>query len=213
MNRNVAATLISLVMACGPDTMVSPTPMETPPAERSYPVDIPELETADPKRPGYPAVHGYPHGTIIIDGGGNYGLNGSRLFRDAIDPDSESWADLPVVVVPTALPDCPVPPGNACVDDGDLDYQLRQVYLRNITLLHTRTPTVADTEEFVEPLQTARGVWFTGGRQWRLADAYLGTKFMDELRGVLDRGGVVGGTSARCVNYGFFSYSRGYQHQ
>lgn len=63
---------------------------------------------------------------------------------------------------------------------------------------------MADTEEFVEPLKTARGVWFTGGRQWRLADAYLGTQFMDELRGVLDRGGVVGGTSAGASIMGSF---------
>ena len=32
--------------------------------------------------------------------------------------------------------------------------------------------------------------------QWRLADAYLGTRTVDEIRRVLDRGGVVGGTSA-----------------
>ncbi|MGD8817263.1 MAG: cyanophycinase, partial [Acidobacteriota bacterium] len=42
----------------------------------------------------------------------------------------------------------------------------------------------------------ARGVWFNGGRQWRLADAYLNTLTHDELWKVLERGGVIGGSSA-----------------
>ena len=37
---------------------------------------------------------------------------------------------------------------------------------------------------------------FPGGRQWRLADAYLDTRVHRELQAVLDRGGVLGGSSA-----------------
>ena len=48
----------------------------------------------------------------------------------------------------------------------------------------------------MQPLLEARGVWFPGGRQWRLADAYLGTKVHDELWALLGRGGVIGGSSA-----------------
>jgi cyanophycinase len=39
-------------------------------------------------------------------------------------------------------------------------------------------------------------VFFGGGRQWRLADSYLNTLTHKEVQGVLDRGGVVGGSSA-----------------
>ena len=39
-------------------------------------------------------------------------------------------------------------------------------------------------------------MWFGGGRQWQLVEAYLHTKVHDEIEGVLDRGGVVGGSSA-----------------
>lgn len=46
------------------------------------------------------------------------------------------------------------------------------------------------------PLRTARAVWITGGRQWRLADAYLGTRTLREIHALLARGGVVGGSSA-----------------
>jgi cyanophycinase len=75
---------------------------------------------------------------------------------------------------------------------------------RNITVLHTTDPAVADTEEFVEPLRNADGVFFFGGRQWRLVDAYAGTRTEDEIRRVLDRGGVIGGTSAGASIQGSF---------
>jgi cyanophycinase len=39
-------------------------------------------------------------------------------------------------------------------------------------------------------------VWFTGGRQWRLVDRYLGTPTIDALQRLLARDGAVGGTSA-----------------
>jgi len=54
----------------------------------------------------------------------------------------------------------------------------------------------ADTEEFVRPLTTAMGVFLPGGRQWRFIDAYKYTQTEEELWGVLNRGGVIAGTSA-----------------
>jgi cyanophycinase len=66
----------------------------------------------------------------------------------------------------------------------------------NITVLHTTDRTVADSEAFARPLTTARAVWFPGGRQWRLVDAYLHTRTEREVERVLERGGVVGGSSA-----------------
>ncbi len=48
----------------------------------------------------------------------------------------------------------------------------------------------------MKAIREARGVWFPGGRQWRLVDSYLGTRTERELHALLDRGGVVGGTSA-----------------
>jgi len=66
----------------------------------------------------------------------------------------------------------------------------------NLSLLHTDDPEVANSDAFVEHIQQATGVWFSGGRQWRLADAYLGTKTEKALNDLLDRGGVIGGTSA-----------------
>lgn len=75
---------------------------------------------------------------------------------------------------------------------------------KNVTLLHTRDPKVADTEAFASPLRTADGVWFTGGRQWRLVDAYGGTLIQLEIAKVLDRGGAIGGSSAGATIQGTY---------
>ena len=63
---------------------------------------------------------------------------------------------------------------------------------------------MADTDEFVAPLRRARGVFFGGGRQWRLADAYLNTLTHQELLALLDRGGVISGSSAGASIMGSF---------
>jgi cyanophycinase len=63
-------------------------------------------------------------------------------------------------------------------------------------VLHTTDRAVADSEAFVAPLKAATGVWLQGGRQWRLADAYLGTRTVREIFSLLNRGGIVGGASA-----------------
>ncbi|RLT07262.1 MAG: hypothetical protein DWI21_09990 [Planctomycetota bacterium] len=52
----------------------------------------------------------------------------------------------------------------------------------------------------MKPLETATGVWFSGGDQTRLNYRFVGdypnqTRFQVAVRQVLERGGVVGGTS------------------
>ena len=86
-------------------------------------------------------------------------------------------------------------------DKKDITESLRQSYIKHLgvsqlTVLHTRSRTVANSDTFVAPLRTANGVFIDGGRQWRLTDAYLNTFTQKELLGVLERGGVIAGTSA-----------------
>ena len=74
---------------------------------------------------------------------------------------------------------------------------LKQVFgVQDVSVLDTKDRTKADSAEFVAPLKQATFVFIDGGRQWRLADAYLGTRVERELRNVLKRGGVVAGSSA-----------------
>ena len=54
----------------------------------------------------------------------------------------------------------------------------------------------ADEPAFARVLDEATGVWFGGGDQSRVTEVYLGTAVERALNGVLDRGGVIGGTSA-----------------
>ena len=76
--------------------------------------------------------------------------------------------------------------------------------VKNVTVLHTRDRAEADTEEFVAPLKKAKGVWYDGGRQWRLVDSYLNTRTQRELEAVLARGGVIGGSSAGATIQGSY---------
>lgn len=98
-----------------------------------------------------------------------------------------------LVVIPTAFDE------NSINYDPEFKILERDFKARGFTdiqFMHTRDSLFADTDEFVEPLKSATAVWLEGGRQWRLADAYLNTKTYTELKDVLNRGGIIGGHSA-----------------
>jgi len=128
---------------------------------------------------------GSPSGSLLLAGGGELGVEiFERFVALAGGPDAH------IVVIPTASSEetfGPTWPGLL---------PLWAAGANRITILHTRDPSVANSEAFVEPLRTAQGVWIPGGRQGRLVDAYLGTRTLEEIHGVLARGGVVGGSSA-----------------
>ncbi len=136
---------------------------------------------------------GPKHGSLVIVGGA---LEDQRIWNRFIE--LAGGPDARFVVIPTA--------------GGGEDYdaywpgldRLRGAGLRHLTLLHTHDHQEADTVEFAKPLETAQGVWFTGGRQWRLADAYLGTRVEAELWKLLERGGVIGGSSAGATIQGSY---------
>lgn len=66
----------------------------------------------------------------------------------------------------------------------------------SFTFLDAKSRDEADTDAFAAPLQRATGVWIGGGSQGRLATLYNGTKTEKALKSVLERGGIIGGTSA-----------------
>ena len=66
----------------------------------------------------------------------------------------------------------------------------------DVRILHATDRDAASSSDFAAPLKTATAVWFGGGSQQRIADAYLDTPVEREVYQVLRRGGVVGGTSA-----------------
>ncbi|HLK48380.1 MAG TPA: cyanophycinase [Bryobacteraceae bacterium] len=134
---------------------------------------------------------GPSHGYLVIVGGGAVG---TEITRRIIDLAGGPGA--PMVFIPTAEEGTPTITAEKTF--------LAKAGVQHVTILHTRDPKVADTEAFVAPLLAARAVWFEGGRQWRLADAYLNTRTERELFRVLERGGVIGGSSAGATIQGSF---------
>lgn len=128
---------------------------------------------------------GPANGSLIVAGGG---LQDPAVFQRFVE--LAGGPSAPIVVIPTA--------GGA--PDYDQFFGGRRPFeeagARDVTILHTYDREVADTEAFAAPIRRARGVWFTGGRQWRLVDSYLDTEVHEALRDLLDRGGVIGGSSA-----------------
>ncbi|MBN1821973.1 MAG: cyanophycinase [Prolixibacteraceae bacterium] len=140
----------------------------------------------------YAQTVGPKNGKLIIVGGGDTEEIIPYFLVQA------GGADAKIVVIPTA--------GGADSYDYSFDFinYLKEVGANNVKLVHTYNQKEADTENFVKPIQEATAVWFTGGRQWRLVDAYAGTKVVDELWNLLDRGGVIGGSSAGATIQGSY---------
>jgi cyanophycinase len=73
-------------------------------------------------------------------------------------------------------------------------------HIKQFQFLFTDDPEEANNPEFVKTLETATGVWFSGGDQDRLNYRFVefpnATQFQRALQAVIQRGGVVGGTSA-----------------
>jgi cyanophycinase len=135
---------------------------------------------------GFPqqnVTKGPAKGTLVIVGGGQTDSS-LKYFMKII-----GGMDQPVVIIGTAS----LPTEN----EFTVDYKkLLKLGATNVRILHTADRNVANSDTFTAPLRTAKGVWFAGGRQWRLVDAYKGTKTEKMIREVLNRGGAIGGTSA-----------------
>jgi cyanophycinase len=140
-----------------------------------------------------PVEVGPENGSLVVVGGA---MRSAEIYERFIQ--LAGGRDAHIVLVPTA--------GGA--EEYDDFYQgmnaWREHGARNLTLLHTTDPAEADTDAFIEPLKTAGGVFFFGGRQWRLVDAYGGTRSETAFRDVLERGGVIGGSSAGASIQGSF---------
>lgn len=142
---------------------------------------------------GFAQEVGPARGALVIAGGG---VRDPLIIERFLD--LAGGKDAPIVVIPTA--------------EGAAEYgpywqglrQFKEAGATRLTVLHTADRKVADSEEFVKPVREAQGVWFGGGRHWRLADSYLNTRTHTELLALLARGGVIGGSSAGATIQGSY---------
>lgn len=128
---------------------------------------------------------GPPKGSLIAVGGA---MKSAEIYRRFIE--LAGGPNARIVLIPTAG-------GNEEYDGSFVGADVwRDHGAKNLVVLHTTDRREADTDRFIEPLLDADGVFIFGGRQYILAEIYGGTKTEDAIRAVMERGGVVGGTSA-----------------
>ena len=124
-------------------------------------------------------------GKLIIIGGGSIPDSLFSFFGNYI-----GGKDQPVVYIPTATTD------EEYIQKGEHLYKFTSQGFTNLSTIHTRDKKEADNPKNIELLRNAKGLYFGGGDQQLIADAYAGTKLYDEFIALLNRGGVIMGTSA-----------------
>jgi cyanophycinase len=139
--------------------------------------------------------HGPEKGSVLIIGGN---VGSQRDIWDKFTELAGGKDKAVIVVVTTAGGD------SAAYDKKSVEEVKRQTGVKNVTLFHTSDLKEANSEKFIAPLKNATGVYFEGGRQWRIADSYLNTLTHQAFIEVLNRGGVIAGSSAGASILGSF---------
>ena len=136
--------------------------------------------------------YGPAAGTLVIVGGGSTANTGivEKFIELGGGPEGR------FVIVPTAGGNRDRNGNVRAYEEANVTRSWTARGLKHVRMLHTHDPKVADTDEFARVLRDATAVWFNGGRQWNIVDSYAGTLTYRELHKVLERDGVIGGSSA-----------------
>jgi cyanophycinase len=123
------------------------------------------------------------NGSLVLVGGGEIPPAVIQRFVDLA-----GGAAAKIVLVPTAMPKH---------ERAANPFAPRLLAAGAASVVELDLPHPRDvTETALAVLRDATAVWFGGGRQWRLVDAFENTAAIAAFRSVLVRGGVIGGTSA-----------------
>ena len=123
-------------------------------------------------------------GSLLIAGGGNLPTEALQEFVKLAGGENAKIVYVPCEEASTIE----LEPGMVRV--------LRRAGAGKVDWLHTKDRSLADDPVFTSKLTDATGIWFGGGRQWNLVDSYLDTESHRLMHLVLERGGVIGGSSA-----------------
>jgi len=141
-----------------------------------------------------PTRHGPEKGSLIIIGGGG---STPAIWRKFVElAGGKDKAD--ILVITAAVGD------SAEFSTETVNLIKKETGVQNVHALHTGDLSVANSEKFIEPLKKATAIFFDGGRQWHIADSYLNTLTHQAFKDLLDRGGVIAGTSAGATIQGSF---------
>jgi cyanophycinase len=141
-----------------------------------------------------PVKVGPPQGTVIAVGGGSLGPRIYEAFINAAGGPNSLILDVPNNSIGKPTSTAPESSGEGFRKHG----------AHNVQVLFTQSREVADSDAFVAIIKQAKGIWFEGGRQYRVMEAYAGTKTERAFAEVLERGGVIGGSSAGMAVLGDF---------
>jgi len=158
-----------------------------------YPAILAGQAPFRPANPTGPTKVGPPKGTVIVVGGGAMGPEIYAKFIEAA-----GGPDALIIDVPNAGG------ADSYGQDGPGTRGWKSAGATNVHVLFTKDRKVADSDSFVAVIKKAGGVWFEGGRQYHLVEDYGGTKAEKAFREVLERDGVVGGSSAGASILGDF---------
>ena len=134
----------------------------------------------------YSTQHGPENGSLVIIGGGQH----PAYVVDKIVELAGGKEKAKIVVVTNA---------SGTGEDyhsKTIEEFTERVGKKNVSTLNLKTIEEANEEKNLKALKEATGVFFTGGRQWRITDVYLNTKAHQYFNDVLARGGVISGSSA-----------------
>lgn len=137
--------------------------------------------------------HGPQAGTLLVIGGG---AMTPELWNAFVE--RAGGKDARIVVITNAS------------EAGDTSWQRTldtlsaRIGAKRVSRMHLTTIDEANDDKLIEPLKKATGIYFTGGRQWRIAEVYLNTKAHREMFRLLERGGVIAGSSAGASIQGSF---------
>jgi cyanophycinase len=138
--------------------------------------------------------HGPEKGSLIIIGGGGSTPAIWKKFTDLAGGKDKAR----IIVITTASGD------SAEFSMATVNSVKKGTGVENVTIVHTGDLEVANSDKFVDLINNATGVFFDGGRQWRPADSYLNTRAHQAFFDLLNRGGVIAGSSAGASIQGSF---------
>lgn len=134
-------------------------------------------------------------GALLVHGGGAVSEATWQRFVELA-----GGADANIVCIPSA---------DTMKDDAEPDSfsagRLERCGCKRVRILHASTRERAQHDAaFIAAIDEAKGVWIDGGRTYRFMDRFEATSAHAALRRVLERGGVVAGSSAGAQVIGEF---------
>lgn len=134
---------------------------------------------------GNTTVHGPEKGSLIVIGGGTVTEDIWARFIDLAGGPAAR-----IVVITNASGE---------TDDyhsAAIEELRRRLGQDRVSTMHLNDIREANDPTKIAPLTKATGIFFTGGRQWRISEVYLNTLAHQAMWDLLDRGGVIAGSSA-----------------